>query len=413
MEENKKDEISEVSLNFDALTDTEEKKDTTGPDVPDPEISEAEADVTEYSESEKPTAAESTVSPQKKQREKARQKDRAPKPPKPARQPRPPRTPAVPIEEPALPMLACAVVFVISLFTLIANKLIHPFSSELLAPAILQTVTLIIPAYLVIMLGSADKSLRSQLKEIGCRPMSADHVFFMIFAALFTICSSLVLTLVFWGAPDASRGITLLGTFTAGVNEYTVAHPYLILTYVLIPAIAEEILFRGVVFSRIEKVSFPFAALVSCLISALYGFSLGGIIPSLFTSAVMVFVLYTTNSLIACMIVHALVNLYRLFLEANISAYFLTARDNFLLFITVAIALAIASLLFFTEGARIFREKAQLIAEGKAKSAKKSKGIKQVFVNTRSMLAYTPTLVFTAVCGAAFVSAVIINFITR
>ena len=113
------------------------------------------------------------------------------------------------------------------------------------------------------------------------------------------------------------------------------------------------------------------------------------------------------------MIVHALVNLYKLFLEANVSAYFISSRDNFLLLITVAIALAISSLLFFSEGAKIFRERSQMIAEKKAKSARKSRGIKKVFHDTRAMLAYTPSLVFTALCGTCFVSAVVINFLTR
>ena len=195
------------------------------------------------------------------------------------------------------------------------------------------------------------------------------------------------------------------------MNEYTVSYPYLILTYALIPAVAEELLFRGVIFSRLEGVSFPLAATLSCAMSALYSFSLGGFIPSLFTAAMLVFVLYTTGSVIPCIIVHMLINLYRLFLEANISAYFLSSQNNFLLLITVALALAVSSLLFFSESARIFRKRAQNIADGKEKSANKSEGAGKIANELRSTLAYKPSLVFSVVCGVIFVSAVVIGYL--
>ena len=412
MEENKKNELEEISLSLDALTS-------------DPEPQAASADeraAQETEEKDTPVSVEDTETPEQcddeakehqeppKVKEKKKKKERAPKV-RTKREPKPKHTPAVPIEEPALPLLVCTVVFAISLIALVIDKFIFSFSQELLAPVILQLIALVIPAYLSMMITSADKSVGAQLKEIGFRAVRADHVFFMIFAALFACCGSLTLTLMLGGAPDASRGLTLLGTFTAGANEYTVSYPYLILTYVLLPAIAEEVLFRGVMFSRLERVSFPLAATLSCIASALYSFSLGGLIPAFFISAMMVFVLYTTNSIVCCIIAHLLINLYRLFLEANISAYFLSSLDNLLLLTTVAIALCISSLLFFSESARIFRTKSRLIAEGREKSAKKSEGFKAVMEELRSTVAFKPSLILSIVCLAFFAAAVTINLL--
>ena len=422
MEQNKKDELSELSLNFDALESEQSETDVSESEldavIEADEIKKAESEVTEYTEPPPENPPEDTECGDETESEPAAEKPKkAPKKkkekkPKKERRPKAPRVPPTPIEEPALPLLVSAIVFTISLFALITNKFIYQFSNELLAPVILQIVALVIPAYLAIMLGSSNKNTSAQLKEIGCKSIRADHVFFMIFAAMFTMCASLALTLMLGGATSAARGITLLGTFTAGVNEFTVSTPYLILTYVIIPAIAEEVLFRGLIFSRLEKISFPFAAFVSCVLSALYGFSLGGFIPALFVSLMAVTVLYTTGSLIACVIVHALVNLYKLFLEANISAYFISSLNNLLLIVTVAIALFLSALLFFSEGARIFRERSQSIADGNAKSAKKLVGIKRVLLDTRAMLAYTPSLVFTAICLASFIGAVVISLLT-
>ena len=321
------------------------------------------------------------------------------------------RAPITPISEPALPILLAAVVFAVCFIALLINKFIYPFGDELLAPVILQIVALVIPAYLVIMLTLSGKSLFSQMKAIGFRAIRAEHVFFVIFAALFASCASLMLTLAFGGAQDASSGVTLLGTFTAGENEYLVSIPYIILVYAVIPALAEELLYRGVIFKGLEKVSFPFAAVVSTAVSALSGFTLGGLIPSLFIGILSVFVLYTTRSLWACVILHFVFNIYRLFLETNISAYFLASSNNLLLIITVVLALALSALLFFSESARIFRNRAEKIQNRETKSEKRFGAIKSIPDDIRAALAFKPTLVCSIICLGIFIATVIINYV--
>lgn len=321
--------------------------------------------------------------------------------------------PATPITEPALPLLLSTVCFAICLITLIIDKLISSVGKEPLAPVILQLVALAIPAYLTIMLTSQEKSAVRQMRGIGFCALRAEYIFFTLFSALFAASASLLLNLVFGGVYDMSQGITLLGTFTAGENEYSVSVPYLVLTYALIPAICEEFLFRGVIFSHLERVSFPFAALVTTVLYAMFGFTLGGIIPLLFTGLVSVFVLYTTGTLWACVIMHLLFNLYRLFLESNISAYFLSSQNNILLVVTVLSVFFLSAIFFFSESARIYRSRAEKIAENRQKSASKLAKIRSVKKELRSTFAYKPSLVFSIICLAIFVATVIINYILQ
>ena len=321
------------------------------------------------------------------------------------------RATVTPIGEPALPMLLCAVVFGICFITLVINKFIYPIGNELLAPVILQLVALVIPAYLAIMLTSPEKGIFQQMKSVGFHKISADHVFFLIFASFFAACASLILTLAFGGAYDAAKGVTLLGSFTAGENEYSVSIPYIILAYAVIPAFAEELLFRGVIFSQLEKISLPFAALVSTVACALAGFTLGGVIPSLFVGILSVFILYTTKSLWSCIIMHFLFNIYRLFLETNISAYFLSSKSNLLLVTVVALALALSALLFFSESARIFRKRAAEVSQNKATSENKLTGFTEIPKTLRAALAFKPTLVFSIVCACIFIATLIIHYI--
>ena len=328
-----------------------------------------------------------------------------------AEKPRKKLPPATPITEPALPLLLSTVSFAICFITLIIDKFISPVGKEPLAPVILQLVALAIPAYLAIMLTSQEKSAVRQMRGIGFCALRAEYIFFTLFSALFAASASLLLNLVFGGVYDMSRGITLLGTFTAGESEYSVSVPYLVLTYALIPAICEEFLFRGVIFSRLEKVGFPYSAFVTTVLYAAFGLTLGGIIPSLFVGILSVFVLYTTGTLWACVIMHLLFNLYRLFLESNISAYFLSSQNNILLVVTVLSVLFLSAILFFSESARIYRSRAEKIAENRQKSVSKLANIRSVRKELRSTFAYRPSLVLSIICLAIFVATVIINYI--
>ena len=126
----------------------------------------------------------------------------------------------------------------------------------------------------------------------------------------------------------------------------------------------------------------------------------------------MVFVMYATRSLFACIAVHLLFNLYRLFLEANVTQYYLSSASNTLLLITVAFCLLVYSLLFISESIRIFRVKAADVADGKFRGSNKLEGIKTIRGDLRSTFAYKPSIVLASVCAALFAAAVVINILS-
>lgn len=334
------------------------------------------------------------------------------KPPKPPRKKKPKLPKAKPITEPSLPLLMCAIALTVSLLALIIDRFIHTFAGELLSPVIMQLITLLVPAYIVMLLLYPKKKPLEVFSTLGFGKIRARNVFFVIFAALFTSCASLTLTLLLGGAFDASEGMTLLGTFTAGKNEFTYSYPYLLFTYVLLPAILEEIFFRGVVFKQLEKIGFVYAAICSSVLCATFSMSLGGFIPALFFGLMMAFVMYTTNSLFSCIAVHLLFNTYRLFLESNVSEYYLSGSNDMLLLLSVTFALLVSALLFVSECIRIYRKKAAAVKEGKALGSNLGAGFKKLRDDLRSTFAYTPSIVLVSVCAALFLAAVIINFLT-
>ncbi len=265
--------------------------------------------------------------------------------------------PATPLSTPAFSLLLTLVCFSAALIATIINTFIYPFSDSLLAPLLFEVLAVIFPVYLTVLLSAEERSPMQQLAEMGFSRFKIKYIFFTIFSALFLISASTALTILCGGAISASEGVRILGTFTAGENDFSVASPYIILTYAIVPAFCEELLFRGVLFSAGKKVSLPFAVTLSVLLSALFSFDLPGLIPSIFTGAFLTFVLYTTGSIFPCILVHTALNVYNLYLGSNIAAYSLTGHNSFLLFIVICAALLLSAILFFAEAAKTYRAK--------------------------------------------------------
>ena len=318
------------------------------------------------------------------------------------------------IHEPALPILLLAVCAAIALVALLIDRFVFSFSDNLLAPAITVILAMILPCHLVLLLIRPGEKLGGHLRELGMRRISPSHVFFIIFAALLMMCLSVLFIVFFSGIPPKANGLTLLGTFTAGRSEFSSSVPYLILSYALIPAIAEEILLRGIVFGEIKKISLPLAVLVSCAGGMLLELqlSLGTLLSSFAASLVLAFVLYTTQSLGACMIVHFIYNLYRLFLEGNISIYYASAYNNILFVIVFLVILLTASALFAAECARIYRSSAKKISDGEQKSRPLKLSFKELKYDLGRTFAFRPTLICAIAFATIFVAAAVIGILT-
>lgn len=313
-------------------------------------------------------------------------------------------------KEAFLPILLATVCMSVALLAVIIDKFVYRFGGELLSPLLSQVIILLIPMYLCMLMIYPGKSPVYQLSQIGMARLRAEYIFFMIFTSLFLITTSLMLNIVFGGVYPISDGFTLLGTFTAGVGEYTVSYPYLIIVYALLPAIVEELLFRGLIYSLLQRVSESAAICISSLISATFAFSIGGFPAALFCALSYCFIRHTTRSLQACMIVHFVFNLYAIFAQTNLAKYFVSSQNLFLLVIVAITVWLICSALFFSESARVYRHKAERIKNGEEESELKKPDLKGILQELKAILSYRPTLVSTIILLTAFVAITIIGY---
>jgi len=315
-----------------------------------------------------------------------------------------------PRHEAFLPILLATVCMVIAFLSMIIDRFIFPYGNELLSPAIAQFIILLLPAYLCLLLTSPHRSFYQQMTDIGMGRIRADCVFLIIFASLFMISTSLLLNIVFGGVYSAADGFSLLGGFVAGKNDYTVSYVYLVAVYALIPALCEEFVFRGLIYSELSRVNETFAAVLSSLISACFAFSLGGLPAAILCGVTYCFILHTTRSLQACMIVHFVCNLFGLFMGTNICRYFLSSQNNTLLIIILVLAWLVSCALFFAEVCKIYRKRAASIKNNASNETLPRVKPQTLSYDMAGAMIFKPTLIVSIVFVAFYIATMVIRY---
>lgn len=319
--------------------------------------------------------------------------------------------PAKPDERAFLPILLVTVCMAVAFIAMIIDRFIFSFGNDLLSPIMAQLVAMLIPAYLCMLLLCPEKKLSAQIKRVGMARIGHEYVFFLIFSALFVITTALLLNIIFGGVYASAKGFTLLGTFTAGENEYTVNVLYLVVVYAVIPAVIEELVFRGIVYSELCGISEGLAACISSLLSAFFAFTLGGLPAALFCALAYCFVRFTTGSLLSCIIVHLAYNLYALFLATNVSKYFISAQNTALLTVIIIGAWLISTALFVSESARVYRMKAEKIKDGEIPSKVPRIKLRELLIEAKSAFIFPPTLVCAIITLALYVATMVIGIL--
>lgn len=310
-----------------------------------------------------------------------------------------------------LPLLLIAISMGIALIASVVDKFIFPFGGELLSPFIVQVLVLLIPAYLFLMILYPEKTTLSKMKSIGFHKIRAEHIFLIIFTSLFLITTSLVVNISLGGVYDVSKGFTLLGAFTAGVGEYSTTYPYVAIIYAVAPAIIEELILRGILYSQFSKTDEFFAICLSSIISAMMSFTVIGLPAALLCALTYCFVRNVTGSLFPCMIVHFVFNLYGVFLQTNVAKYFLSTGNKLLLIIIIIAAWLVSAVLFFSEAARVYRVNAERIKAGEESSILPEMSYKKLGKQLKDAFSYRPTMICAIVVAALFVAITAIGYL--
>ncbi|MBO5756768.1 MAG: 5-formyltetrahydrofolate cyclo-ligase [Clostridia bacterium] len=243
--------------------------------------------------------------------------------------------------------------FALLLISRLLDVLLLDRDNEYLAVVLLQILIFMIPGYLFLRYRG-----KSYTKRLRLRAPAFDHVLLIVGAAG-TLITGCFLLSVLMGNLSAGQSFVLYDTFTSHQDGTTMGVAYLVLAYAILPAVCEEVIFRGILCAEFEGRGVACAIAVSSVLFSMLHFNLLAMPVYLFAGVILVLVLYATRSVFCAVIVHFLYNLFCLFGQSGFADFYVTQSATTLFLILMIAALLLSLAVFFGESSRLYRSYAK------------------------------------------------------
>lgn len=204
----------------------------------------------------------------------------------------------------------------------------------------------------------------------------------------------LLLLILLIGTSLISLVLKRLGIVSFEEGGYTGGTPSLLGLFIaaIVPAVCEEILFRGVIMSSFEPCGIFPAVIGSSLLFAFAHMSFEELLLYVFAGVVLAFSVYVSRSLITAIVLHAIYNVTTLCFGNYLSGIAAHLESFSLLFILLLFGLWVLVLIALTEGSRVYRVYAERALDSsytpkKMTPAERIKGNASVFLSVPFLMA--------------------------
>lgn len=212
------------------------------------------------------------------------------------------KTPAV-----TVPVLATAVMLILRLCGKFVIGNMGENENPLLTISILQLIIFILPCIFYYLLKG--RRLETDPFFYVVRPK---HIIFVLVSALVLLCGTLLIKYGQYTLFDEMYSTNGLVDSVVN-NTASYSGSGIIIAYVIIPAVTEELFYRGIILSEYRPYGSVNAVIVSALCFAFMHFSFDNFLLYLFAGLVLGMVAVVTRSLLASVILHVLSNLLSLY----------------------------------------------------------------------------------------------------
>ena len=220
------------------------------------------------------------------------------------------------------PLILVLCNFVLLLLSRLIDARLLDRNSEFVGVILMQVLIFIIPAILYCKLRGENFAERIRL-----RAPRISHVPFLLYLLVVMIAGGLLTSILTGGIRSLEGSFTLYDTFVArtGTPTETV---FAIVAYALLPAVGEELTYRSVLCSEYEKRGVGVALVASALTFAMLHFSFAHFLTYLFLGLLLAAAMYTTRSFLAPILLHICYNIFCLFGQPYLSAFYVNAGSN-------------------------------------------------------------------------------------
>ena len=270
------------------------------------------------------------------------------------------------------PVRLVLVIYVLLLLSRFADAASLGGENKFLTTILLQLLIFSIPAYLYIFFR---KDLT--VKRIRLVPFRLSHLFLVLFGTVFLICACTLLAIL-CGMMHGQESFTLYDTFSVPQEGGTIALIQVILTYGVLPAFCEELVFRGIICTEYESRGILYASAISAVLFALLHFDLSALPVYLFAGFFLSVMLYMTRSVVAAMVVHLGYNLFGIFAQSGLSGYCQSTGQIGLLIVLLVAFLLLSAALFCGEATRILKRRAKPSLFERASDATATPGFNRI-----------------------------------
>lgn len=222
--------------------------------------------------------------------------------------------------------------------------------NEYLAVVLLQIMVFLIPAAVYCRIRG-----ERYLGSFKMRIAGADRVPCMVCTLLVLASGCLLISLAMNGMQSLSGSFSLYEAFISKNNGTVGGIVYLILAYAALPAFCEEFVFRGVLSAEFEKYGVGVSIVLSSLFFALLHFSFVNLPVYFFAGLVLAVCYYATKSLFAVILVHFTYNLFGLFGQPYITAFYTYTGSTAMFVFLLVTVLLLSAALFCGQASRFYR----------------------------------------------------------
>ncbi len=241
------------------------------------------------------------------------------------------------------PSILVAVIFALLLLSRPIDTLLADRNNSYVVVVLLQLLIFALPAAVYLRL--RERSLSGRLRM---RAPRVRHLWFCFCILTVTILGSLLASILTGGIESLTGNFTLYDTFVARINNSVWETVYVILAYALLPAFCEELVFRAILCAEYERFGAGVAIAASAIFFAMLHFSLPLLLSYLVSGALLAIAMYATRSFWTAFALHLLYNLFCLFGQPYLSAFYVHAGNNeIFIFCLVTLLLLFAA---FTAG---------------------------------------------------------------
>ena len=166
------------------------------------------------------------------------------------------------------------------------------------------------------------KGMKDPLNGLRLRMPRLYQLPLLISSLFLLICGNILVSLVFAGTGSLENGFTLYNTFVSRNNGGFFVSLYLIVAYAAVPAFCEELVFRALLCREYERHNVLVGILVSSVFFAMLHFDLFLFPVYFFSGLLLALTMYATGSAVSSMAVHLAFNVFGLFGQPYLNAFY-------------------------------------------------------------------------------------------